>query len=194
MMMKEHIVDSYGEILYTMGNGCSGGSIGQNTVSSIFPGLLDGIQPSCDYPDSITTGMEVTDCVLLANFYQSPQWLALMTGLTQDQINARKTAINGHVDQTACHGWYNLFGSNNQPGNYTPIGVVNNGPAPSAPSARRRTTACCRPRWSTTRRRTRPARAAATPTCRDGVGHHGRRDRRHPRRCRRRTTWASSTA
>jgi hypothetical protein len=126
IMMKEHIVDSYGEILFTMGNGCSGGSIGQNTVSSIFPGLLDGIQPSCDYPDSITTGMEVTDCVLLANFYQSPQWVALTAGLTQEQINARKTAINGHLDHTACHGWYNLFGSNNQPGNYTPIGVVNN--------------------------------------------------------------------
>jgi hypothetical protein len=126
MMMKEHIVDTYGEILFTMGNGCSGGSIGQNTVSSIFPGLLDGIQPSCDYPDSVTTAMEVSDCVLLANAYQTPQWLALMTGLTQADINARKTAINGHVDQTACHGWYNLFGSNNQPGNYTPIGVVNN--------------------------------------------------------------------
>src|SRR5215475_1333388 len=61
MMMKEHVVDSYGPIAYTMGNGCSGGSIQQNTVSSIFPGLLDGIQPSCDYPDSITTGLEVID-------------------------------------------------------------------------------------------------------------------------------------
>src|SRR6266480_753791 len=60
MMMKEHIVDTYGEIKYTVGNGCSGGSIQQNTAASIFPGLLDGIQPSCDYPDSITTGMEVT--------------------------------------------------------------------------------------------------------------------------------------
>src|SRR5467141_3645785 len=69
MMMKEHIVDTYGEIKYTVGNGCSGGSIQQNTAASIFPGLLDGIQPSCDYPDSITTGMEVTDCVLLVNFY-----------------------------------------------------------------------------------------------------------------------------
>ena len=50
MMMKEHIVDTYGEITYTLGNGCSGGSIQQNTTASIFPGLLDGIQPSCDLP------------------------------------------------------------------------------------------------------------------------------------------------
>jgi len=57
------------EIKYTLRNGCSGGSIQQNTVASTFPGLLDGIQPSCDYPDSITTGLEVIDCVLLVNFY-----------------------------------------------------------------------------------------------------------------------------
>ena len=72
MMMKEHIVNRYGEIKYTMGNGCSGGSIQQNTVSAIYPGLLDGIQPSCDFPDSITTGIEVTDCVLLVNAYVAP--------------------------------------------------------------------------------------------------------------------------
>ena len=69
MMMKEHIVDSYGEIKYTLGNGCSGGSIQQNTAASTFPGLLDGIQPSCDFPDAITTRLEVDDCVLLVNFY-----------------------------------------------------------------------------------------------------------------------------
>ena len=118
MMMKEHIVDSYGEIAFTMGNGCSGGSIGQNTVSSIYPGLLDGIQPSCDFPDSITTGIEVTDCVLLVNFYAKPEWQALMAGLTQAQINAKKAAINGHRDQLGCHGWNNSFGFNNKPGNY----------------------------------------------------------------------------
>jgi len=118
MMMKEHIVDNYGEITYTMGNGCSGGSINQNTVASTYPGLLDGIQPSCDFADSITTGMEVTDCVLLVNFYVGPEWTALMTGLTQTQINAKKIAINGHFDQTGCHGWNNNFGYNNKPGNH----------------------------------------------------------------------------
>src|SRR5437870_12223889 len=125
MMMKEHVVDTYGEIKYTVGNGCSGGSIQQNTAASIFPGLLDGIQPSCDYPDSITTGMEVTDCVLLVNFYAGPGWTALMTGLSQAQINAKKTAINGHLDHLGCHSWNNSFGFNNKPGNYVPLLVIN---------------------------------------------------------------------
>jgi hypothetical protein len=125
MMMKEHIVDTYGEIVYTLGNGCSGGSIQQNTAASIFPGLLDGIQPSCDYPDSITTGLEVTDCVLLVNFYAGPEWTALMSGLTQAQINAKKTAINGHLDHLGCQSWNNAFGFNNKPGNYVPTLVIN---------------------------------------------------------------------
>ncbi len=136
MMMKEHIVDSYGEIKYTMGNGCSGGSIQQNTVASIYPGLLDGIQPSCDFPDSITTGLEVTDCVLLVNFYAGPDWTALMTGLTQAQINAKKTAINGHLDQIGCQSWNNSFGFNNKPGNYVPTLVVNQTTGAIAPARR----------------------------------------------------------
>lgn len=119
MMMKEHIVENYGEIRFTMANGCSGGSIQQNTVSTIYPGLLDGIQPSCDYPDSITTGIEVTDCLLLTNVYVKPEWLAATAGLTQAQIDAKKAAINGHRDQTGCAGWSNAFGFNNKPGNYT---------------------------------------------------------------------------
>ena len=127
MMMKEHIVDTYGEIVYTLGNGCSGGSIQQNTAASIFPGLLDGIQPSCDFPDSITTGLEVGDCVLLVNVYAGPEWSALMaaSGLTQAQINAKKTAINGHLDQLGCQSWNNSFGFNNKPGNYVPTLVIN---------------------------------------------------------------------
>ena len=124
MMMKEHIVDNYGEIKYTMANGCSGGSIQQNTVASTYPGLLDGIQPSCDYSDSITTGIEVSDCVLLVNAYVRPEWTALMASLTQAQIDAKKAAINGHRDQLGCHGWNNSFGFNNKPGSYVVQAVV----------------------------------------------------------------------
>nr|WP_329691764.1 DUF6351 family protein [Caldimonas sp.] len=125
MMMKEHIAENYGEILFTMGNGCSGGSIQQNTAASIYPGLLDGLQVQCNYVDSITTGIEVTDCVLLVNFYASPEWAALTTGLSQAQINAKKAAINGHQDQLGCHSWNNAFGFNGRAGNYVPTLVTN---------------------------------------------------------------------
>jgi hypothetical protein len=133
MMMKEKIVDSFGEIRYTIGNGCSGGSINQLTTASVFPGLLDGIQPMCTYPDSETTGIEVTDCLLLVHLYNSPEWQAATAGLSQDAINAKKAAINGHVDQTGCHAWFNSFANLGRPGNYIPMAVVNNATGAVAP-------------------------------------------------------------
>ena len=126
MMMKEHITDSYGPIRFTIGSGCSGGSINSNMAASIMPGLLDGVTTTCTYPDSETTSMEVGDCVALVEAYQKPQWLALMTGQTQAQINARKAAINGHPDQSACHAWFNAFGSNGGAGVYNQRLVANN--------------------------------------------------------------------
>ena len=125
MMMKEHIVDQYGAVRFTIGSGCSGGSINSNMTGSIQPGLLDGITTTCTYPDSETTSIEVGDCVLLVEAYQKPDWLALNSGITQAQINAKKAAINGHPDQSACHAWYNAFGSNGRAGLFFPRSVSN---------------------------------------------------------------------
>lgn len=125
MMMKEHIVEAYGPIKFTIGNGCSGGSINQLTNATISPGLVDGIQPSCTYPDSQTTGLEVSDCQLLVNVYNSAAWKTATTGLSQAVIDAKKAAINGHVDQTGCHAWVNLFSNIDRPGNYVPVAVIN---------------------------------------------------------------------
>lgn len=125
MMMKEHISDTYGPIRFTIGSGCSGGSINSNMAASIMPGLLDGVTTTCTYPDSETTSLEVGDCVLLVEAYQKPQWTALMAGQTQAQIDARKAAINGHTDQSACHAWYNAFGSNGRAGVYFQRTVIN---------------------------------------------------------------------
>lgn len=125
MMMKEKIIDTYGEVRYVMGNGCSGGSINQLTTASIFPGLLDGIQPSCTFPDSETTGIEVTDCLQLIHAYSSQAWKDLMTqqGLDQAAIDVKKAAINGHVDPLGCRAWVNSFANVGRPGNYAPFVV-----------------------------------------------------------------------
>jgi hypothetical protein len=116
MMMKEHIGDTYGQVKYTLGTGCSGGSINSNMNLSIAPGQLDGVITTCTYPDSESTSLEVGDCTLLVDAYRKPEVMNLWTSLTQAQINARKAAINGHVDQTACQAWFNLFGSNGRAG------------------------------------------------------------------------------
>ncbi len=59
--------------------------------------------------------------MLLVNAYVSAAWNALMVGLTETQINAGKTAINGHLDHLGCQSWNNAFGFNNKPGNYVPV-------------------------------------------------------------------------
>jgi len=56
-----------------------------------------------------------------------------MSGLTQAQINAKKTAINGHLDQRGCQSWNNAFGFNNKPGNYVPVLVIDNTTGALAP-------------------------------------------------------------
>ncbi len=120
MMMKEHIVERYGKIAFTIGVGCSGGSINANGNASIAPGNLDGITIFCTYPDAETTGIEVVDCSLLVEAYQSAAWTGRMSdaGYTAAEINAKKAAINGHPDQTGCHGWQNAFGGDGKAGNY----------------------------------------------------------------------------
>jgi len=127
MMMKEHIIDTYGELRFAMGSGCSGGSINQLTAASIYPGLLDGIQPGCTYPDSETTGMEVADCELLVRYYASDAWKALMVNKTAAENNAKQAAINGHLDQAGCRSWFNLFIGRARPGTYTREVVDGNG-------------------------------------------------------------------
>ena len=126
MMMKEHVIDSYGELRYSMGAGCSGGSINQLTMASIYPGLLDGLQPSCTFPDSETTGIEVADCEGLVRAYASDAWKALMAteGVAQAQNFAKQGAINGHLDQRGCQSWFNSFIGVARPGNYFPERVA----------------------------------------------------------------------
>jgi hypothetical protein len=75
MMVKEHLIETYGQLRWTMGEGCSGGSIQQQFIAANYPGLLDGILPNCSYPDLWTTATEVADCGLLVHYFATaPGW------------------------------------------------------------------------------------------------------------------------
>lgn len=75
MMVKEHLTETYGQLRWTMGEGCSGGSIQQQYIAANYPGLLDGILPNCSYPDLWSTLTEVLDCGLLVHYFASaPGW------------------------------------------------------------------------------------------------------------------------
>jgi hypothetical protein len=71
MMLKEHIIETLGEIRYTMSMGASGASILQNLIANAYPGLLDGIQPFATLADLWTTNTEAQDCSLLLRYFTS---------------------------------------------------------------------------------------------------------------------------
>jgi hypothetical protein len=140
MMIKEHIIEQHGPIRYTMGVGCSGGSIEQNVISSQYPGLLDGLQISCTYPDSITTGIEVGDCGLLVRHFNSPEFATLNAALTPVQLAAKRAAIAGHrVRNSAglegCPEWVRQFGNTGQPGFIAGLNSVGTSIFSSTPKA-----------------------------------------------------------
>lgn len=99
MMLKEHVVDSYGPIRYTIGAGCSGGSMQTQWDVSDYPGLLDGIIPSCSFPDIWETMQEAEDCHLLnIAFASSPlEWVVL----------PQQDDVTGYAAPTTCALWDN---------------------------------------------------------------------------------------
>lgn len=72
VMEKEHLVERYGELRYTIGVGCSGGSIVQQQIANAYPGIYQGITPQCSFPDTWTAATEVADFHLLNAYFENP--------------------------------------------------------------------------------------------------------------------------
>lgn len=72
MMVKERIAETYGPIRYTIGTGCSGGSIEQQMVAEQYPGILDGLRPECSFPDvwaiALFNGVQ---CPMLNQYFEA---------------------------------------------------------------------------------------------------------------------------
>ena len=106
MMLKEHIAETLGPIRYTLSEGCSGGSMQQNWITSNYPGLLDGIQPSCSYPDIWQTMQQAEDCHLLDRVFD---------GAPETWTANKQTAITGYVSPTTCRSLWDAPGAFNSP-------------------------------------------------------------------------------
>jgi hypothetical protein len=86
MMLKEHFIKAYGIPKWTVGFGGSGGAIQQLLIAEMYPGLLDGLQPSLSFPDS---SMATADSGLLQNFWHKAD-PAVWT-------DAKKVAVGGYT-------------------------------------------------------------------------------------------------
>jgi hypothetical protein len=91
-MAKERVVEQYGPIRYTIGTGCSGGSLTQQQVANAYPGIYQGILPQCSFPDAWSTGQQLVDYHLVRLYLENPARWATGVAWTPLQI----AAVEGH--------------------------------------------------------------------------------------------------
>jgi hypothetical protein len=72
IMVKERFVESYGEPIYTIGTGASGGSYQSHQTADNYPGVFDGIIVSSSFPDvTSATIFTLADARLLHHYFTS---------------------------------------------------------------------------------------------------------------------------
>ncbi len=69
VMAKEHLIEQYGTLRYTIGAGCSGGSLAAQWVANAYPGIYQGILPTCSFPDTWSTATQFVDYHLLLEYF-----------------------------------------------------------------------------------------------------------------------------
>ncbi len=100
-MVKERFIEVYGVPEHTIGWGGSGGSISQYLIAHNYPGLLDGLIPSSNYPDASSIFSGIGDCRLMYDYFnQAP------AGLWDF---AAQSAVSGFYDWTNCLAWVFSF-------------------------------------------------------------------------------------
>jgi hypothetical protein len=72
VMTKEHAIDRYGTVRWTIGSGCSGGSLVQQQVANAYPGVYQGITPQCSFPDAWSSAMQYEEYYFGLKFLQDP--------------------------------------------------------------------------------------------------------------------------
>ena len=92
IMAKEHLVEHYGTLRYTIGTGCSGGSLVQQQVANAYPGIYQGILPQCSFPDAWSTGQQLAAYHFTRAYFENPSKWGLGIAWTPNQI----AAVEGH--------------------------------------------------------------------------------------------------
>jgi hypothetical protein len=92
VIAKEHLIDHYGTLRYTIGTGCSGGSLVQQQVANAYPGIYQGILPQCSFQDAWSNGQEISDYHLTRRYFEHPESWSPGVVWTYNQI----AAVEGH--------------------------------------------------------------------------------------------------
>ncbi len=92
IMAKQHLIDRYGTLRFTIGTGCSGGSLVQQQVANAYPGIYQGILPQCSFQDALSNGEEIGDYHLTLKYFEHATEWGTGIAWTPTQI----AAVEGH--------------------------------------------------------------------------------------------------
>jgi Tannase-like family of unknown function (DUF6351) len=104
IMAKERVIEQYGTLRYTIGEGCSGGSLAQQWMANGYPGIYQGILPTCSFPDAWGTATQFLDYhLLLAYFFDLSKWGTGIVWLPTQMANVmgHLTIVNAEVSDRA---------------------------------------------------------------------------------------------
>jgi hypothetical protein len=100
IIAKEHLVDHYGTLRFTIGTGCSGGSLVQQQVANAYPGIYQGILPQCSFQDAWSNASEIADDHLTLKYFENPSewgtgiaWTPAQIGEVQGHPNPGNSVI-----------------------------------------------------------------------------------------------------
>jgi hypothetical protein len=72
VMTKEYTIDHYGTLRWTIGSGCSGGSLAQQQVANAYPGVYQGITPQCSFTDAWSSAMQYEEYYFGLQYLENP--------------------------------------------------------------------------------------------------------------------------
>ncbi len=104
LMTKEHLIDELGPVRYTIGDGCSGGSLAAQWISNAYPGIYQGIVVSCSFPDAWSTATQFLDYHLtLAYFLDPSKWGSgvVWTPSQMADVQGHISIVNSEVSDNA---------------------------------------------------------------------------------------------
>src|SRR3712207_3090510 len=116
IMTKERVIDRYGTIRYTIGSGCSGGSLVQQQVANAYPGLYQGLTPACSFTDAWSSAMQYVNYQLLRRYYENPSKWAPGVAWTPDAI----AAVEGHPNPANAVTFTEVIPSSGEPSRSCP--------------------------------------------------------------------------
>lgn len=104
IIAKAHLIAHYGTLRYTIGTGCSGGSLAEQQIANAYPGIYQGILPTCSFPDAWSTATQFVDYHLLIAYFDRPSiWGSGVKWSESEKaaVMGRNSTLNAYVSDAA---------------------------------------------------------------------------------------------